>query len=403
MADDKMAQDQAEDQVENQAEAFRTPAEAGRPRRAPPTIDLEATEIAREPTADPSAADDDARENPAPEPAPPAAAAAPRKATAVIAALTGALAACGVIGAAVWAGWPPAPPPVVASAPDASRIDALTKRLADLEARPAPTPVNAPESAPPPAELLARLDAVEKAATALRADLDTLRAQEQQTAAAIDEVKAAPREAAAAPDLSPLTARLGQLETATRALSADATRQRALADDKPLRRIVAVTVLDRLVRQGDSYATALAATKPLSPQPDALAPLERFAASGVPSANALSKELLALIEANAPAAPSPPEATGVVDRLLSGAARLVRIRRAGRSTGEGQGDIVERAAAAARRDDIATARRELATLAGADRAPFQAWIALVDARDAALAASHQLAADAVAALGKPVP
>ncbi len=391
--------------------------ESGRSRRPPPTIDLEATEIAREGAADPAAAespadaehadastnaDTNARETPTPPPA-----ASPRKTgTAVVAALTGALAACGVIGAAVWAGWPAPPPTVVAPAPDTSRIDALTKRLAALEARPAPSPVTAPDSTSPTPELVARLDALEKAASTLRADLEALRAQEQQTATAVDDIKAAPAPAAAPPDLSPITARLGQLETATRALSAEAAKQRAVpADDKPLRRILAVTVLDRLVRQGDSYAAALAAAKPLAPQPDAFKPLEPFAASGVPSANTLSKDLLTRIAALAPpaAAPKPVESTGVIDRLLAHAERLVRIRRAGRSVGEGHGEIIDRAAAAARRDDIATARRELMTLGDADRAPFQSWIALVDARDAALAASHQLAADAVAALGKPTP
>jgi hypothetical protein len=81
----------------------------------------------------------------------------------------------------------------------------------------------------------------------------------------------------------------------------------------------------------------------------------------------------------------------------------VRIRRTDAPAGEGRSGIVNRAAAAARSDDIATARRELMTLSNTDRAPFQAWIALVDARDAALAASRQLATDAVAALGKPTP
>lgn len=403
MADDKIA--------DNQTEAPRTVPDAGRPRRAPPTIDLEATEVSREPATDAGSADDApstdeaVHETPAADPAPPSAAPAPRRSTAVVAALTGALAACGVIGAAVWAGWPPAPTPVIAPAPDTSRLDALTQRLADLEARPAPSPAAAPEPAAPAPELLARLDALEKTASALRADLDALRAQEQQTAAAVDEVKAAPREAAAAPDLSPITGRIAQLETATRALSAEAAKPRAVpADDKPLRRILAVTVLDRLVRQGDSFAAALDAAKPLAPQPDAFAPLERFAASGVPNDNTLSKDLLARIAALAPpAAPQPPEPTGVLDRLLKGAERLVRIRRAGRSAGEGHGEIVERAAAAARRDDAATARRELAALTEADRAPFQSWIALVEARDAALTASHQLAADAMAALGKPTP
>lgn len=394
--------------VDDQHDAPRAVPDAGRPKRTPPTIELAATEISREP-ADPPATDkpadstssnEDARENPAQDNTETSAAVSPPKtATAVTAALVGALAACGVIGAAVWAGWPPTPQPVATPAPDTTQIDTLTKRLANLEARPAPSSPGAPD-----AKLAARLDALEKSATALRADLDALRTQQQQTATAINDIKTAPREAAAAPDLSAITGRIDQLENATRTLSAETAKQRATpADDKPLRRIVAVTLLDRLVRQGDSYAAALAAATPLVTQPDTLKPLEHFAASGVPSANTLSKELLTQIAATAPVTPKPVDGAGILDRLQAGAERLVRIRRTDAPAGEGRNDIVNRAAAAARRDDIATARRELMTLTNTDRAPFQSWIALVDARDAALAASRQLATDAVAALGKPTP
>lgn len=386
--------------VDDQQDAPQAAPDAGRPKRAPPTIDLKATEISREPTDTSAPAEgEEPAESPAQNDAePPAAAPAPRAATALIAALIGAATACGVIGAAVWAGWPPTPPPIATPAPDTARIDALTKRLASLEARPAPSPGASD------AKLATRLDALEKTAAALRADLDTVRAQQQQAATTLADLKSAPREAAAAPDLSAITNRIGQLESATRALSSEAAQQRAApVDDKSLRRIVAVTLLDRLVRQGDSYAAALAAAKPLVTQPDALKPLDKFAASGVPSANTLSKELLTQIAALAPATPKPVEGVGILDRLQAGAERLVRIRRTDAPAGEGRSDIVNRAAAAARRDDIADARRELMTLSNTDRAPFQTWIALVDARDAALAASRQLATDAVAALGKPTP
>lgn len=394
--------------VDDQHDAPRAAPDARRPRRTPPTIDLEATDISRTPTEQPEASPsptdeapsaEDVREEPARDSTEtPAAASAPKAATAVMAALVGALAACGVIGAAVWASWPHSPPPVATPAPDTAQIDALTKRLASLEARPAPSPGASD------AKLTARLDALEKSAAVLRTDLDTLRAQQQQTATAINDLKTAPREAAAAPDLSQITGRIDQLESTTRALSADAAKQRAApADDKVLRRIVAVTLLDRLVRQGDSYAAALAAAAPLMAHPDTLKPLEQFAASGVPSANTLSKELLTQIAATAPATPKPVEGASILDRLQAGAERLVRIRRTDAPAGEGRSDIVNRAAAAARRDDIATARRELMTLSNTDRTPFNTWIALVDARDAAIAASRQLATDAVAALGKPTP
>jgi len=62
---------------------------------------------------------------------------------------------------------------------------------------------------------------------------------------------------------------------------------------------------------------------------------------------------------------------------------------------------VARITAAALRNDFTEARRELKTLAPADRAPAQAWLDKADARDAALAASRQFAADAMTVLAKP--
>ena len=57
--------------------------------------------------------------------------------------------------------------------------------------------------------------------------------------------------------------------------------------------------------------------------------------------------------------------------------------------------------AAALRNDYNEARRELNTLPAADRAPAQGWIEKADARDAALAASRQFAAEAMTTLAKP--
>jgi hypothetical protein len=62
--------------------------------------------------------------------------------------------------------------------------------------------------------------------------------------------------------------------------------------------------------------------------------------------------------------------------------------------------VVARATAAALRNDLAEARRELASLDAAGRAPAQAWLDKAAARDAALAASRQFAEEAMAALAK---
>ena len=89
--------------------------------------------------------------------------------------------------------------------------------------------------------------------------------------------------------------------------------------------------------------------------------------------------------------------SGIVDRLQAGAARLVRIERTDAVAGNDRNAIVARVTAAALRNDIAEARRELKSLAPAERAAAQPGIDQADARDAALAASRQFAADALAA------
>jgi hypothetical protein len=160
-------------------------------------------------------------------------------------------------------------------------------------------------------------------------------------------------------------------------------------------------VLDIAVRQGDPYVATLAAAKALGPDANALKPLDEFAASGVPTPAILCRELLTLVPKLSPPAPeNSTTGTGIVDRLEAGASRLVRIERTD-AVGNDRGAVIARVTAAALRNDSSEARRELNTLPPADRAAAQSWIDKVDARDAALAASRQFAADAMTALAKP--
>ena len=124
-----------------------------------------------------------------------------------------------------------------------------------------------------------------------------------------------------------------------------------------------------LVRIGEPYPTALAATKALTPNPDVLKPLDRFAEKGVPNAGRLSSELLALVPKVSPAA-QPSTATtgtGIVERLQAGAAKLVKIERTD-TAGTDRGAVVARITAAALRNDVNEARQELKTLEPDDRA-----------------------------------
>jgi hypothetical protein len=371
--------------VEDRPEDIEPPPDSGRAKRAPPTIDLEATEVSGETrNVDPEVQPERSSHEPS-------AAISPW----VIAPVSGAVAASLVICVAWMLGWPaPAAAPV-----NSAGIDDLAARVASIESKSAKPQASAPDPA-----AAARLDALEKSSAALRGELAGLRAQSEKLAAAVNDAKSAPRDAGAAPDLSAINERIAGLERATRAQSAEIAQEGAKpADDAPLRRVVAASMLDISVRQGEPYTAALAAAKSLAANPDALKPLDGFAARGMPNAASLSRELLTLVpKLSPPAQENSSTGSGLVDRLQAGAAKLVRIERTD-AVGNDRGAVVARVTAAALRNDFAEARRELNTLAPADRAAAQGWIDKADARDAALAASRQFAADAMATLAKPAP
>lgn len=418
-----------DDRPENQG----SPPESERPRREPPTIDLDARDVTIETVKASDAAPEGAAATGAaatPDAAPPEAAAPevaseaaavepvsePEPAPApvspwIVAPVSGAVAAALVIGVGWMLGWPPVQP---AAAPpavqlNAAAIDGLTGRIAGLETR-----ISKP-AVPDPAAL-ARMEALDKSLAALRSELAATRAQGEKLAVAINEARSAPRAddaPAPAPDLSAINQQIASIEGAVRAQAAEIAQQGSRiaeskpadvkpADDLPLRRVVAAALLDVLVRTGDPYPAALTTAKSLAPNADALKPLEPFAATGVPNAGRLSGELLTLVPKLSPVVPQDNATTGsgIVERLQAGAAKLVRIERTDTS-GSDRSAVVARATAAALRNDANEARRELKRLAPADRAAAQAWLDKADARDAALAASRQFAADAMAALGKP--
>ena len=393
--------------------------DSGRPKREPPTIDLKATDVSSETKGSAEAAPEPVAEA-APEVAKasverasveepsvekPAVAEPPSRPVSpwIVAPVSGAVAAALVIGVGSMLGWPAIQPASAPSAPQLSTaIDALTARVAGLEpkvGKPVPDPASA-----------ARTEALEKTVAALRAELAATRAQGEKLASAINNVKSAPRgDGAVSPDISGLDERIAKIESQIRTQGAEIAQQGSKladakpADDMPLRRLVSAALLDVLVRIGEPYPTALAATKALAPSPDALKPLDQFAEKGVPNAGKLSSELLALVPKLLPAAQqsnATTTGTGIVERLQAGAAKLVKIERTD-TAGSDRGAVVARITAAALRNDFNEARRELKTLEPADRTAAQSWLERADARDAALAASRQFATDAMAALAKP--
>jgi hypothetical protein len=394
--------------------------ESGRAKRTPPTIDLEATEVstqpqdvAGEPEAQPSAEqakseqasaeeakfeETKAEETKAEPERAEAQAASAAVSPWVIAPLSGAVAAAVVIGVGWILGWPAVQAPPAAPQVTSATVDALSGRVAAVEAKASKPTVD-------PA-IVARLDALEKSVGTLRSDIANLRTQSDKAASALNDVKSAPRDGAASPDFAALSDRISQLERASTNARAELAQQgekiadAKAMDDKPLRYVVAASLLDVAVRHNDPYEAQLSAARSLAAKPEMLKPLDVFASAGIPTPAALSRELLNIVSKLSPPAEAPSSSAGIVERLQAGASKLVRIERTD-GVGNDRGAIVARVTSAALRNDFVEARRELRTLPEADRAPAQAWLDKADARDAALAASRTFADDAMAGLAKP--
>ena len=112
-----------------------TPAESSRPKREPPTIDLQATDVSEAPKADAKEAKAEAE----PAATEPAAEAAPQPSQPIspwaVAPISGAVAAALVIGVGWMLGWPAVQAPAPAPQLNAAAIDDLTTRIAGLESK----------------------------------------------------------------------------------------------------------------------------------------------------------------------------------------------------------------------------------------------------------------------------
>lgn len=316
-------------------------------------------------------------------------------------AAAGAIAAL-IVSGAIWL--VDARPRQAAPAPPAAESTAdIAARLARIETRIENPPPSAP-AAPNP-ELVARLSASEQTLQAMREAVTTTRHQLDGVASALAELKAKASETAPASspvDLSPMVARIEALDQALAGMKQQLTeRAAAPAPERPLRRVVAASLLDVAVRQGLGFASELAAAKSLADRPEALAPLDAFAARGVPSDAVKCRELLGIIPKLRPGPePVAPDAS-TTDRFWANAARLVRVRPVGETALDDAASLANQIEAVARRGDLAEAVRLIGKLPEVARAETSGFLDGVKARDAALTASRQFATDALAALDKP--
>jgi hypothetical protein len=389
---------------------------AAESQRRAPTIDLQAREI--EPEAEHQQADKPEPADVKPEDvkaedvkAEEAATATPvrRGLTRSILPMTGAGLVGGLIGAAAIALGPMFAPPAHNDTAVLSRLSGVEQQMRELAARVGTAGADTKRID----ELTSRLAKLESAVAARQGGPDTdltnrLSSMEGEIKALAESVSIAQRRT----DESLALARQGAEQAGTATAGLDklgqrvATVEQELAKripaqpvDRPARLLVAATALIGPLQRGEPFGPELSALRALGANWQELAPLEPFAAVGLPSAQALGRELSALVPAMLAAAGAPAH-EGFLQKLQANAERLVRIHRIEEVQGNDVGAVLSRIAADAERGDLSAALAELGKLPPQVRAPAEAWIKKAQAREGALAAARALRTEALAGLSK---
>jgi len=296
----------------------------------------------------------------------------------------------------------------VTSTLDTKSIDGLNGRIAKIEDTVAKLP-------PGDASVTERMAAADNALKALGLALTALNRRSDDTAAnatlardraeaaekAVTELRISVQDAAknassgiSSAELDGLQKRMTGLEQSNKTAAQMATT------DTPARLALSAAALRDAAVSGAPFAVALAQAKSLGADEKAFAPLEPFAAGGVPTPATLAQELRALLPAMIKLSGAQTTEGGFIDRLQANARKLVRIRPVDAPPNDDVSAVLARLELAAAHNDIATALNDLGKLPDAGRAPAQVWIKKANERQAALTAAHAFVVVTARALSK---
>ncbi len=201
-------------------------------------------------------------------------------------------------------------------------------------------------------------------------------------------------------DLDALAARIATLETSIKTLSAATASRTSSMQDRAARAAVAAGALRAVVERGAPYQAELTAMKSLGADHNAVAPLEPFAAGGVPTEAELAQQLLQITPSLRQASSAPASHGTFLGRLEDNAKNLVRITPVSAPPSDDPSSAIAQLDADAKRADIAAALADIARLPLSAQAQsrLEPWVQKANARNAAIAASRRIAAVALAAL-----
>ncbi len=382
--------------------------------RRPPTIELKATEVDKPSSPKSTGTSEGAGDGGAkPDPGPARGASGSRLKSHVISACIGAIATAAIVGGLWWAGLAPPHEATVspsAPTPQSAVADTISARLDKIEGAIKAQRQEAPSVLPAPGNRLAADEAQTKSLSeslaVLSRRVDDLAAtaqtaQKQADAAAADAAKSAGQSGVQRSEFDALTSRVAALENQVKTLAESAAQPAASADDHAARLTIAAEALRAAVERGAPYQAEFATVQSLGVDHSATAPLEPFAATGIPHAALLAHELATLVPALQQVSDTSPAGTTFLGRLEANAQKLVRITPLDAPTGNDPAALIARIAIDAAHADIAAALTDVAALPDAAKSSAAGWIKQAEARQAAIAASRQIAAAALAALGKP--
>jgi hypothetical protein len=199
-----------------------------------------------------------------------------------------------------------------------------------------------------------------------------------------------------ATDFDILQQRIAALEQSAKAAREEIAK--TSSRDSAARQALSAAALRDAVVSGAPFAAELAQAKSLGAIDKEISELEPFAASGVPSPAALARELHNLLPAMVNLAGAQAPQGGFLERLQANAGKLVRIRPVDAPSDDPLA-VLSRIENDVAKSDVAAALADLGKLPNPIRAPAQGWISKAQAREGALKAARQYAADAARAIG----
>ena len=302
----------------------------------------------------------------------------------------------------------PAPNPLPSSAAAQNVAPDLTARLDKIE-RELAAQRSDPALGNRIAELAARTKALADNLAALTRRVDEIAATSQSAAKGADTAlnaaetaksasEAASKDQVRHEDVDALASRIMALESAVKGLAAVTAPLTSSGADDRARLTITAEALRAAVGRGAPYQSELSSLNALGVDAKKTEALEPFASSGVPSAASLARELDALVPALQDASEPRSGDTTFVERLKNNAQKLVRITPLNAPAGNDPQAVVDRIRIDATRADIGAALADINALPDAAKPLAAAFIKKAAAREAALTASQQIAAEALAAL-----